>query len=105
MTPPAFPRNGPSIHTRMAAKLAKVSNAKFEVEKFDGKNNFGLWQVQVRDVLIQQGLHRALKGLREKLKTCQRKNGRTLTSKHAALFGCVWQKRLCTMLCMRNRLQ
>ena len=35
---------------------------KFEVEKFDGRINFGLWQVQVKDVLIQSGLHKALKG-------------------------------------------
>ena len=31
------------------------------MEKFDGKINFGLWQVQVKDVLIQSGLHKALK--------------------------------------------
>lgn len=34
---------------------------KFEIEKFDGRINFGLWQVQVKDVLIQSGLHKALK--------------------------------------------
>ncbi|KAI5313660.1 hypothetical protein L3X38_042836 [Prunus dulcis] len=33
-----------------------VHNAKFEVEKFDGTNNFGMWQCEVRDVLAQQGL-------------------------------------------------
>ena len=36
--------------------------SKFDVEKFDGIINFGLWQVQVKDVLIQSGLHKALKG-------------------------------------------
>ena len=30
-----------------------VSNAKFEVEKFDGTNNFNMWQCEVMDVLIQ----------------------------------------------------
>ena len=30
-----------------------VSNAKFEVEKFDGMSNFGMWQCEVMDVLIQ----------------------------------------------------
>jgi hypothetical protein len=30
-----------------------VSNAKFDVEKFDGKNNFGIWQCEVMDVLAQ----------------------------------------------------
>ena len=33
-----------------------MSNAKFEVEKFDGTNNFGMWQCKVLDVLIQQDL-------------------------------------------------
>ncbi|KAL5978234.1 hypothetical protein ACLOJK_029351 [Asimina triloba] len=32
-----------------------------DVEKFDGRINFGLRQVQVNDVLIQSGLHKALK--------------------------------------------
>jgi hypothetical protein len=34
-----------------------VSNAKFDVEKFDGKNNFGIWQCEVMDVLAQQELN------------------------------------------------
>ena len=46
----------------MTSKIAKTSNAKFEVEKFNGKINFSLWKVQVKDILIQQGLHKALKG-------------------------------------------
>lgn len=29
---------------------------KFEVEKFDGTNNFGMWQCEVMDVLNQQDL-------------------------------------------------
>ena len=42
---------------------SKISNSiRYEVEKFDGRINFGLWQVQVKDVLIQSELHKALKG-------------------------------------------
>ena len=37
-----------------------VTNAKFEVEKFDGTNNFGMWQCEVLDVLCQQELDIAL---------------------------------------------
>ena len=33
-----------------------VSNAKFEVEKFDGCNNFSMWQCEVLDILYQQEL-------------------------------------------------
>ena len=39
-----------------------VSNAKFEVEKFDGTSNFGMWQCEVMNVLIQQELDIALGG-------------------------------------------
>ncbi|KAF3622233.1 hypothetical protein FXO38_31400 [Capsicum annuum] len=38
-----------------------LEGTKFEIEKFDGRINFGVWQVQVKDVLIQSGLHKALK--------------------------------------------
>ena len=33
-----------------------MSNAKFEMEKFDGTNNFDMWQCDVLDVLTQQEL-------------------------------------------------
>ena len=33
-----------------------VSNNKFEVEKFDGTNNFYMWQCEVTNVLVQQEL-------------------------------------------------
>ena len=32
------------------------SNTKFEVEKFDDTNNFGMWQSEVMDLLFQQEL-------------------------------------------------
>ena len=39
-----------------------ASLVRFDVEKFDGRINFGLRQVHVKDVLIQSGLHKALNG-------------------------------------------
>ena len=47
--------------------MAKVSNARFEVKKFDGKNNFELWKLNTCDLLVQQGLHKALAGKSKKL--------------------------------------
>ena len=35
---------------------------RFDIENFDGRINFGLWQVQVKDILIQSGLYKVLKG-------------------------------------------
>ena len=51
--------SGKALAESFAKPLAirmKVSNAKFEVEKFDGMNNFGMWQYEFIDVLVQQEL-------------------------------------------------
>lgn len=41
---------------------------KYGVEKFDGKKTeFGMWQWQMQDIMVQQGLHRALCGREAKL--------------------------------------
>jgi len=47
--------------------MSYSSAMKFDIEKFDGRINFGLWKVQVKDVLIQSGLHKALKGNTSKM--------------------------------------
>jgi hypothetical protein len=47
--------------------MSYSSAMKFDIEKFDGRINFGLWKVQVNDVLIQSGLHKALKGNTSKM--------------------------------------
>jgi hypothetical protein len=39
-----------------------TSSAKFDVMKFDGSGNFGLWQRRVKDLLVQQGMVKALYG-------------------------------------------
>ena len=36
-----------------------MSSTKFEIEKFNGKNNFELWKLKMRELLVQQGLQRA----------------------------------------------
>jgi hypothetical protein len=40
--------------------MAKMQSSKFEVEKFSGKSNFELWKLKMRDLLVQQGLQKAL---------------------------------------------
>ncbi|KAL0363820.1 UNVERIFIED_CONTAM: Retrovirus-related Pol polyprotein from transposon TNT 1-94 [Sesamum angustifolium] len=37
-----------------------MAGAKFEVVKFDGTGNFGLWQTRVKDLLAQQGILKVL---------------------------------------------
>nr|GEW32089.1 retrovirus-related Pol polyprotein from transposon TNT 1-94 [Tanacetum cinerariifolium] len=40
-----------------------MTMTKFDIEKFDGKNDFELWQVRMKDLLKQQGLPAALEEL------------------------------------------
>ncbi|KAK8931256.1 hypothetical protein KSP39_PZI016816 [Platanthera zijinensis] len=42
----------------MAGKNAVLD--RFSVEKFDGSGNFSLWQIRVKDMLVQKGLIRVL---------------------------------------------
>ncbi|PKI68122.1 hypothetical protein CRG98_011718 [Punica granatum] len=36
--------------------------AKFEVQKFDESNNFGLWKIKMKPLLVRHGLEGALEG-------------------------------------------
>ena len=44
----------------MATKVSSIT--KFEIDKFNGKNDFSLWHVKMHALLVQQGLWKALKG-------------------------------------------
>ena len=46
-----------------------ASIAKVDIVKFDGTGNFGLWQRRVKDLLVQQGLVKALYGKARKPET------------------------------------
>jgi len=44
--------------------MSKIESSatKFEVEKFNAKENFGLWQKRAKTLPVQQGLHKSLQG-------------------------------------------
>jgi hypothetical protein len=46
--------------------MEKNQSAKFEIEKFNGKNNFEIWKVKMHDLLVQQGMVKALLGKAKK---------------------------------------
>ncbi|TXG49586.1 hypothetical protein EZV62_025461 [Acer yangbiense] len=46
--------------TRSSWQRSSMSNAKFDIEKFDGTNNFGMWQCEVLDLLFREGSDIAL---------------------------------------------
>ena len=70
--------------------MTKMTNAKFEVAKFTEKNNFALWKLKVRDLLVQQGLHKALYGVNKKPKSMKIGVGRTWMPELSVPFGYVW---------------
>ena len=37
-----------------------MSATKYDIEKFNGKNDFGLWKMKMEAILIQQGNEKAL---------------------------------------------
>ncbi|GKF04280.1 hypothetical protein Tco_0034948, partial [Tanacetum coccineum] len=37
-----------------------ISITRFVIKKFDGKNDFGLWQIKMRALMVQQGCDAAL---------------------------------------------
>ena len=39
------------------------SITRFDIEKIDGKNDFGLWQIKMRALMVQQGCDAALETL------------------------------------------
>ena len=42
--------------------MKKMQSAKFEIENFNGKNNFEIWKVKMHDLLVQQGMVKTLLG-------------------------------------------
>ena len=46
----------------MSMKPSNMS-VKYDIEKFNGRNDFSLWRVKMRAVLVQQGLLKALQGV------------------------------------------
>ena len=42
--------------------MSKNQSARFEIEKFNGRNNFKIWKVKMHDLLVQQGVAKALLG-------------------------------------------
>jgi len=44
------------------ADRSSMASAKYEVEKFTGQNDFGLWRLKMKALLMHQGLEDALNG-------------------------------------------
>ena len=52
----------------MTSTSKTVKVGKYEIEKFNGKNDFSYWRMQMKNTLISQKLHKALAGKEKKHK-------------------------------------
>src|SRR4051812_49566856 len=62
--------------------MSGILSAKFEIIKFDGTRNFGLWQRRVKDLLVQQGMVKAL--LEKKPESMEKTEWKELEAKAVA---------------------
>ena len=64
-----------------------MGTTKFEVEKFTGSNDFGLWRLKMRALLVHQGLEEALKGISGLPETMSDQDKKVLMEKaHSAIM-------------------
>ena len=72
---------------------------KFEVEKFDGRNDFSLWHVKMCALLVQQGLSKALKGKDALPTTMYDEEKDELKEKtHSAILLCLGNEVFCEVV-------
>lgn len=71
----------------------KMSSTKFEAEKFSGKNDFALWKIKMKALLVQQGLADALKGEKGFLeKMTEQQKDEIMEKAHSAIILCLTDK-------------
>ena len=64
-----------------------MGTAKYDLEKFNGKNNIGLWQLKMRTLLVQQGLEDALSEISKLSNTLADKDKKNIIDKaHRAII-------------------
>jgi hypothetical protein len=62
--------------------MVKTQSAKFEIEKFNGKNNFEIWKVKMHNLLMQQGVVKMLLGKSKNPRPSQMKSGKRSMREH-----------------------
>ncbi|CAA0840109.1 Unknown protein [Striga hermonthica] len=78
-----------------------TGGSKFEVSKFDGHGNFGLWQTRVKDLLAQQGIQKGC--VQKSQRGWMTMIGKICRNGRPGRFGCALQMKLCITLCILNR--
>lgn len=60
---------------------------KFNIEKFTGENNFGLWRIKMKVFLVHQGLEDALAGVKATLNSSDMKQKITVSKGNSGNGG------------------
>lgn len=64
-----------------------MTSARFDIDKFTGKNDFGIWRLKMRALLVHQGLEDALEGDKKLSESMSGKEKKGLLDKaHSALI-------------------
>ena len=77
------------IHNKWCGEcgLEKMASTKYDVEKFTCSNDFGLWRLKMRALLVQQGLLEAFGGEENMDSAIPQREKRTLLEKaHSAII-------------------
>nr|KYP76711.1 Retrovirus-related Pol polyprotein from transposon TNT 1-94 [Cajanus cajan] len=72
-----------------------MGNTKYDIEKFSGENDFGLWRIKMEAILIQQGCAEAIKG-EEKMPSSltQKEKTNMIEKAKSAIILCLGDKAL-----------
>ena len=64
-----------------------MATIKFDVEKFNGENDFGSWRVKMQALLVHQGSTKALRGRDAQLESMlDKENDEFMEEAHNALW-------------------
>ena len=74
---------------RLIAKMSSLT-IKFNVEKFSEKNNFRLWWVKIRVLLVQQELVKALAGMSALTASLSERDKKIILEKAHSTFVLYW---------------
>ncbi|KAL8478844.1 hypothetical protein ACS0TY_030649 [Phlomoides rotata] len=67
-----------------------MASIKLDVEKFSGKNDFGLWKVKMKALLVHHGLASALKpDVGEESSISREKKVEIMEKAHSAIILCL----------------
>lgn len=84
----------PSVRIASSEPSAAMATTKYYDEKFTGQNDFGLWHLKMKVVLVQQGLADAIKSDEDFVKavTAKEKLKETRENAHSAIIVCFSDK-------------